>query len=45
MANMTDFIAVILRLVADFFAAEPIIYLFGLLCLIMLVKVFRLLMP
>ncbi len=45
MANMTDFIAVILQLIADFFAAEPIIYLFGILCLFMLIKVFRLLLP
>ncbi len=45
MANMTDFIAVMLHLIADFFAAEPIIYLFGLLCLIMIVKVFRQLLP
>ncbi len=45
MASMTDFIAVILRLIADFFAADPIIYLFCLLCLIVLIKVFRLLMP
>ncbi len=42
---MTDFIAVMLRLVADFFAAEPIIYLFCLLCLILLIKVFRQLLP
>ncbi len=45
MANMTDFIAVMLQLVADFFAAEPIIYLFGILCLIMIIKVFRLFLP
>ncbi len=45
MDNMTDFIAVMLRLIADFFAAEPIIYLFCLLCLIMLIKVFRQLLP
>lgn len=45
MDNMTDFIAVMLRLVADFLAAEPIIYLFGILCLFMLIKVFRLFLP
>lgn len=45
MANMTDFIAVMLHLVADFLAAEPIVYLFGILCLFMLIKVFRQLLP
>lgn len=45
MDNMTDFIAVMLYLVADFLAAEPIIYLFGILCLFMLIKVFRLFLP
>lgn len=45
MDNMTDFIAVMLHLVADFLAAEPIIYLFGLLCLMVLFKVFRQLLP
>lgn len=42
---MTTFIEVMLHLVADFLAAEPIIYLFCLLCLIMIIKVFRLLLP
>ncbi len=45
MANMTDFIAVMLRLIADFFASEPMIYLFCLLCLIMVIKVFRQFLP
>lgn len=45
MDNMTNFIAVMLHLLADFLAAEPIIYLFGLLCLIVLIKVFRQLLP
>lgn len=45
MDNMTDFIAVMLQLVADFLAADPIIYLFGILCLFMLIKVFRQLLP
>ncbi len=45
MANITDFISVMLHLIADFLAAEPIIYLFGLLCLSMLIKVFRQLLP
>jgi len=42
---MTNFIAVMLHLLADFLAAEPIIYLFGLLCLTVLIKVFRQLLP
>lgn len=45
MDNMTAFIEVMLHLVADFLAAEPIIYLFGILCLFMLIKVFRLFLP
>lgn len=45
MDNMAAFIEIMLHLVADFLAAEPIIYLFGLLCLIMLLKVFRLFLP
>lgn len=45
MDNMTTFFEVMLHLVADFLAAEPIIYLFGLLCLFMLIKVFRQLLP
>lgn len=45
MDNMTDFIAVMLHLVADFLASEPIVYLFGILCLFMLIKVFRQLLP
>lgn len=45
MDNMTNFIAVMLHLLADFLAAEPIIYLFGLLCLTVLIKVFRQLLP
>lgn len=45
MDNMTAFIEVVLRLVADFLAAEPIVYLFGILCLFMLIKVFRQLLP
>lgn len=45
MDNMTTFIRVMLRLVADFLASDPIIYLFGILCLFMLIKVFRQLLP
>lgn len=45
MDNMTTFIEVMLHLVADFLASDPIIYLFGLLCLFMLIKVFRLFLP
>ncbi len=45
MSNITDFIAVMLHLIADFLASEPIIYLFGILCLIMIIKVFRLFLP
>jgi len=36
--NMTTFFATMLSLVADFLAADPIIYLFGLVCLILICK-------
>ena len=45
MDKMGEFFAVMLRLVADFLASDPIIYLFGLLCLFVLIKVFRQLLP
>jgi len=45
MDNMTDFFSVFLTLVADFLAREPIIYLFGLLCLCYIVKMLRQFLP
>jgi len=45
MDNMTSFFSAMLTLVADFLAREPIIYLFGLLCLCLVIKVFRQFLP
>ena len=45
MANMTEFISVMLFTIADFLSRDPVIYLFGLICLSQLVKVFRQLLP
>ncbi len=45
MDNMTGFFSAFLTLVADFLAREPIIYLFGLLCLCYIVKVLRQFLP
>ncbi|MCM1234791.1 MAG: hypothetical protein NC489_32210 [Ruminococcus flavefaciens] len=45
MDNMTVFFSVMLTMVADFLGREPIIYLFGLACLTMVIKVFRQLLP
>lgn len=41
MAQMTDFFAAMLGLVADFLGSEPIIYLFGLACLVGVCKVVK----
>ena len=45
MDRMSEFFAAMLGLVADFLASDPIVYLFGLLCLFILIKVFRQLLP
>ena len=42
---MIDFSVALLNAVADFLASEPMIYLFTIVCLIGIVKVFRALMP
>lgn len=41
MANMTDFFVSMLKAVADFLGSEPVIYIFGLVCLVIVVKVFK----
>lgn len=41
MDNMTVFFTSMLGAVADFLAADPIIYIFGLVCLCSVVKVFK----
>ena len=45
MDNMVTFFSIMLTTVADFLGREPIIYLFGLACLTMVVKVFRQFLP
>lgn len=45
MANMTEFISVTLVTIADFLSRDPVIYLFALICLSQLIKVFRQLLP
>lgn len=45
MDNLTDFFSVMLTLIADFLGSEPIVYLFGLSCLLYLCKVFRQFLP
>lgn len=45
MDNMTAFLGTVLSLIADFLARDPVIYLFGLICLSQLIKVFRQLLP
>ena len=44
MTPMVDFTAVLLRAVADFLAAEPVIYLFGVVILCFLCKCVKILM-
>lgn len=41
MENMTAFFVEMLNAVADFLGSEPIIYIFGLVCLVIIVKVFK----
>lgn len=41
MENMTIFFADMLSAIASFLGSEPIIYIFGLVCLVLVVKVFK----
>ena len=41
MDKMADFFSVMLHIVADFLGTEPVIYLFGLICLICIVEILR----
>lgn len=41
MENMTTFFTEMLRAVAQFLGSDPIIYIFGLVCLCICVKVFK----
>lgn len=41
MENMTTFFAEMLNAVASFLGSEPIIYIFGLVCLVLVVKVVK----
>ena len=45
MDNMTSFFSVMLTTVADFLGREPVVYLFGLACLSVLIKVLRQFLP
>lgn len=41
MENMTAFFTTMLNSIADFLGSEPVIYVFGLVCLCIVVKVFK----
>lgn len=41
MENMTSFFVEMLNAIANFLGSEPIIYIFGLVCLTIVVKVFK----
>lgn len=41
MENMSTFFKEMLGAIADFLGSEPVIYIFGLVCLCMIVKVFK----
>lgn len=41
MDNMSSFFVTMLQSIADFLGSEPIIYIFGLVCLCIIVKVFK----
>lgn len=41
MENMTAFFVEMLEAIASFLGSEPIIYIFGLVCLVIVVKVFK----
>lgn len=45
MELMIEFTIALLGAVADFLAAEPMIYLFSIICLIGIIKMFRQFMP
>lgn len=45
MDNMVTFFSVMLTTIADFLGRDPVIYVFGLVCLSMLFKVLRQLLP
>lgn len=45
MDNMIQFSTSMLTILADFLAREPIIYLFGLICLCFVVKVIKIILP
>lgn len=42
---MVSYTTALLNAVADFLASEPMIYLFSIICLMMIVKVFRAFLP
>ena len=42
---MINYSVALLGAIADFLATEPIIYLFGIICLAAVVKIFKALMP
>lgn len=41
MDNMTAFFRSMLEAIADFLGSDPVIYIFGLVCLCIIVKVFK----
>ncbi len=41
MENMTAFFTAMLNALADFLASDPVIYIFGLVCLCIIVKIFK----
>ena len=41
MQNMSTFFTAMLEAIADFLGSEPVIYVFGLVCLCIVVKVFK----
>lgn len=41
MENMTQFFVEMLSAISTFLGSEPIIYIFGLVCLVIVVKVFK----
>lgn len=45
MANMTAFFGTMLGIIADFLGRDPVVYIFGLVCLSQLIKVLRQLLP
>lgn len=41
MTNISGFFATMLSIIAEFLGSDPIIYIFALVCLIILVQIFR----